>query len=252
MYFLPKVVVDDENEEPQEIDPKSPPEVVEAHDRELTDSEAELIADFKEGFKNQNNTEKSASFADSLAVLFANINLLDSAAFYLARAADLDPVPERFIKAGDGHYEAFSYAVELEEQAYWGAQAREFYQKALASDPDLLDVKAKMALTYLPQQPMQGVLLLREVIEKDEENELALYNLGLLSLQSNQFDKAIERFEALAKYHPDNLEGQFYLGVAYFQAEERDLAKVQFQKVKERDADPEVLETVEEYLKELK
>ncbi len=253
IYFLPKVVVENsETEDSTELSNSVPENIGFAHDRELTESEAQQIFDFKEDFKNQDNPEKSASFADSLAGIFANLKFLDSAAYYYAQAATYEPVLSRFIKAGNGHFEAFSYAVELEEQSYWGEKTREYYQKALAEDPNLHNVKTKMALTHLPVQPMQGVILLREVIENDPENDLALYNLGLLSLQSSQFDKAVQRFEKLVESHPDNLEGQFYLGVAYFESKALIKAKEQFLKVQTMDTDPEVQTTIEEYLKKLK
>lgn len=253
MYFLPKVVVEDEEDAP--TDPTQDlgnTELMEAHPSELSESEAKVIHDFKEGFKSQNNTEKSASFADSLAGLFASLKLLDSAAYYYERAADIDPGLDRWFKAGNGYFEAFTYAVELEKQRRLGELTREYYGKVLAEDPDQLEVKAKMAMTYLPQEPMQGVLMLREVIEKDPENALALYNLGLLSIQSRQFDKAVERFEKLVSTHPDHLEGQFYLGVAYFEAGNRNKALVQLEKVKSLDPDQQVQAAVDEYLKELK
>ena len=99
---------------------------------------------------------------------------------------------------------------------------------------------------------MQAVLQLREVVENDPTNQLGLYNLGLLSIQSQQFDKAVERFESLVNSHPDHLEGQFYLAVSYFENDQREEARAQFERVKAMEADPEVLTSVDEYLEKLK
>ena len=134
----------------------------------------------------------------------------------------------------------------------WEKKRVSIFDLALDQDPNLSDVKAKTALTYLPQQPMQAVLLLREVVEDDPENVLGLYNLGLLSLQSQQFDKAVARFESLTTAHPDHLEGQFYLAVSYFESGKEDQAREQFELVRTMEADPEVLTTVDEYLMKLK
>ena len=253
MFFLPRVVVEDE-EAPQSESGSvnATPEISQAHSRELTESERKQIEELKEGFKNQDNTEKSANFADSLAKKFAELNFLDSAAFYYGEAAQLNPSFERLMKAGNSHFEAFSYAVDLAQQDYWGKLTRSYFQKVLESDEELSDVKAKMALTYLPQQPMEAVMLLREVVDSDPNNGFALYNLGLLSLQSRQYDKAVERFQKLTMVEPDNLEGQFYLGVAYFESGATDLAREQFLKVKQLEPDPEVQANIEAYLKELK
>ena len=46
---------------------------------------------------------------------------------------------------------------------------------------------------------MQGIMMLREVLEEDPKNELALFNMGMLSIQSGQYDKAVERLVELGK-----------------------------------------------------
>jgi Flp pilus assembly protein TadD len=52
----------------------------------------------------------------------------------------------------------------------------------------------------------QGIFKLRDVLKKDPENVKALYHMGLLSIESGQFDKAIERFEKLILLRPENQE----------------------------------------------
>jgi len=253
LYMLPKVVVDnDQLENVEAISEPSSVQISELHDRQLSENEQAQITDLKEEFNADLVPEKSATFADSLAGLFADVNYLDSAAYYYGKAADIEPDMERWLKAGDSYFEAYSYAVEVREQQQLGENARKYFNLALKQNPDLFDAKAKVALTFLPGQPMQAVILLREVVDGDPENELGLYNLGLLSIQSQQFDKAVERFEKLVQNHPAHLEGQFYLGVSYFESGEKIKARDQFELIKAMDQDPEVLVTVDEYLEKLK
>lgn len=253
LYLLPKVVVDNEQQENADaIGDPSNPAITESHDRQLSETELTQIKELKEELKVNSIPEKSANFADSLAALFSSLNYLDSAAYYYGQAADMEPGLNRWLKAGENYFEAYSYAVEAQKQQYLGERTREYFNLALAQDPSLNDVKAKTALTFLPAQPMQAVLMLREVVENDPENQLGLYNLGLLSIQSQQFDKAVERFEKLTQSHPEHLEGQFYLAVSYFEAGEKNKAREQFKLVKTLDDEPEVLATVDEYLEKLK
>ncbi len=253
LYMLPKVVVDNQQQENEEaIGDSFNPQVSEQHQRQLSEGEQAQIDRLKDGFNTNFLPEKSAIFADSLAAIFASLNYLDSAAYYYGQAADIEPDVGRWLKAGDSYFEAYSYAVEVQKQHQLGEKARQYFNLALKQDQGLFDIKAKVALTFLPEQPMQAVILLKEVVESDPENRLGLYNLGLLSIQSQQFDKAIERFEKLTLSHPDHLEGQFYLGVSYFEAGEKIKARDQFELVKTMDQDPEVLATVDEYLEKLK
>jgi cytochrome c-type biogenesis protein CcmH/NrfG len=110
-----------------------------------------------------------------------------------------------------------------------------------------------MAMTYVAtSSPMQGIILLREVLESDPVNEQAMFNLGILSIQSRQYDKAIERLEKLVSIYPENLQAQFYLGVSYFESGEKQKAKKLFELVKVKDNDPALQATVNSYLEEIK
>ena len=62
---------------------------------------------------------------------------------------------------------------------------------------------------------MKGVSLLKEVVATDSNNVQAIFTLGMLSIQSSQFEKAQERFEKLIKLEPFNPEYYFYLGEVY-------------------------------------
>jgi Flp pilus assembly protein TadD len=99
---------------------------------------------------------------------------------------------------------------------------------------------------------MQGITMLREVLAADPKNELALFNMGMLSIQSGQFAKAAEWLEKLVAVNDKHLQGQLLLGVAYMNVGQKDKARQQFEKVKKMDSDPSVQATVDSYLDELK
>jgi Flp pilus assembly protein TadD len=99
---------------------------------------------------------------------------------------------------------------------------------------------------------MQGITMLREVLAADPKNQLALYNMGMLSIQSGQFAKAVEWLEKLAAVNEKHLQGQLLLGVAYMNIGQKEKARQQFQKVKQMDADPSVQAAADSYLEELK
>jgi cytochrome c-type biogenesis protein CcmH/NrfG len=102
------------------------------------------------------------------------------------------------------------------------------------------------------KSPMQGISLLREVLTEDPKNETALFNLGMLSIQSGQYDKAVEYMERLVAVNPGHVQGQLLLGVAWMNKGNREQARQQFEKVKQLDNDPAVQATVDSYLKDLK
>jgi outer membrane protein len=258
IFNLPKSVVKSNKsaistEEDSHEDDHSQEEMKTSHGLVVPDNVEEKIINYRQLIKNSINKEKSAIFADSLAALFYQYNKFDSAAKYLEIVVNTTNSNEAFEKAGNAYYKAFTYAVNNDKAAQFGEKARFFFNKILEKNPENLEVKTNMAMTYVSSStPMKGIVMLREVLEKDPDHQDALFNMGILSMQSNQYQKAMERFERVVKINPDNLQAQFFLGVSYFEIGNNDKAFAQFELVKSKEKDPSILNTVESYLKDLK
>jgi cytochrome c-type biogenesis protein CcmH/NrfG len=61
---------------------------------------------------------------------------------------------------------------------------------------------------------MRGITLLKKVTEKDPANFEAQFNLGLFSMQSGQYDKAVGRFRTAIQLRGDLPELRLYLSDA--------------------------------------
>lgn len=257
LFYLPKIVVDNENEglsqKPENSDTARPPTVdslkssLEAHKGIISTEVQQQIDRLRNSYLTSENQENSVIFADSLAVLFSQLNKLDSAAKYVELSTENNEL------IGNAYYDAFTFAVDAEKARQLGAKAREYYQKVLDDNPSKQNVKTKIAMTYVSSEnPMQGIMMLREVIETDPDNEEALFNLGILSIQSGQYDKAIERFESLIIKYPENTQAEFYLALSYFNNGQSASARSLFEKIKNKSNDEQLLAAVESYLNELK
>jgi len=99
--------------------------------------------------------------------------------------------------------------------------------------------------------PMQGITLLREVLDEDPQNEMAIYNLGMLAITSGQLDKAVERFETLLALDPKNPEAHFYVGYCLFELGRKEESKSYFQKVIELGIDGDFVNASRDYLKRI-
>jgi tetratricopeptide (TPR) repeat protein len=250
LFQLPKVVV--ENESTVASDSVSATTDVQSHIKAPKEVTA-AIKRLRVLFLTSTEKEKNAIFADSLAALYRISNRFDSAGWFAEEAAKFFNNTESWTKTGDDYYQAYTLALDQSKQKVMAGKAQEFYGKVLDKQPDNLEVKTKMAMTYLTSSsPMQGITLLREVLEKDPANELALFNMGMLSIQSGQYDKAVERLERLIKVNPAHIQGRLLLGLALMNSGDNTRAREQFEKVKQMDKDPAVQATVDSYLKDLK
>jgi tetratricopeptide (TPR) repeat protein len=201
---------------------------------------------------NSSEGNKKAQIADSLGSIYESYGRYDSAAGYYEYLAINDPGIEYFEKVGNAYYESFSFAMDREKAGQLGEKARSYFNKVLEKQPGRFDLRNKIAMTFVSSaNPMQGIMMLRQILEEDPDNELANFNLGMLSIQSGQYKRAKEYFQKLIDVNPRNLKGQFYLGLSHYELGEKEEARKQFELVKSMDDDPAVIATVEGYLKEL-
>ncbi len=249
LFLLPKVVVENESQMGNVDADSTAPDPHTTAPAALKESINSLNAQYLEVSGN----EKSAIFADSLASLYREAGQFDSAAWFAEKAASFFKNKQSLLKAGNSYYEAYTFALDPKKQGEMADKSRYFFGKVLEAEPGNLDVKTKVAMTYLSSQnPMQGILMLREVLEADPKNEQALFNMGMLSIQSSQYDRAIDRLKELVTYYPEHVQGHLLLGVAYMNTKDKARAREQFELVKKLDRDPAVQSAADSYLKDLK
>jgi len=90
---------------------------------------------------------------------------------------------------------------------------------------------------------------LRGVLEEHPNNTTALYGMGVMSMQSGQYDKAVGRFEKLITIDSSNILAKYYLAESYYKSGREKDATIWFQKLKIESTDPAIIESVEKYLK---
>ena len=257
LYSLPRVVINTKDQDKNEVSGQTAETAVES-DAEAevpgdTHSNASLTAEQEaeiaplRGQYQKATADAKLKAAVQLSDVFGKYQKFDSAAYYAGQAATLRPDLENYLRAGDRYYQAYGFAAEEKKASGLGEKTRSYYKKALEQNPGLLAAKANMAMTYVnTPSPMQGIMLLREVLDADPTNELALFNLGILSMRSNQYTKAVGRFEQILASHPENTKAQFYLGVCLVELGRTDEAKKVLADVKKKEKDPVIQQAIGE------
>ena len=66
-----------------------------------------------------------------------------------------------------------------------------------------------------PQSQMKGILQMRSLSEKYPENADLQWNMGLFSIQSGQYEKAVARFEKVINIDAQRLDAYMQLATSY-------------------------------------
>lgn len=128
----------------------------------------------------------------------------------------------------------FSICLQMsqEEQVrnYCLGRAVKAFENAISINPANLTHRVNLALTYTEMppkdEPMKGILMLREMNQQEPNNVLVLNSLSRLAIKTNQWDRAKERLEQAIAIEPQNVNTICMLAQVYEQLGEAEQAKV--------------------------
>lgn len=150
---------------------------------------------------------------------------------YTALAAKLENSKKSLTFAANLFFEDLQTVQEAPLRSWEADQAKDLYNKVLTLDPADDSAKVSLGSCYIfggsgsPQETMQGILKIREVAQRDTANTYAQYMLGLAGIVSGQTDKAIDRFQAVLRHDPDNLDVQMRLADLYEEKGDRESSR---------------------------
>jgi len=179
---------------------------------------------YQELYKN-NIIKSNIKFADSLSVLFKKYHNPDNMLKYLKIIINYLPSYRGYIVFGNNFYNKFSFKINNKSKKI-GIKIREYYNKVLLKYKNNVDIKAKMSITYInTKNPMKGIVSLKKILKYNSLHKIALINIGLLSMKSGQYEKAIKRFKKLKKEYPFDMKSRIYLALSYIAINKNILAK---------------------------
>lgn len=115
------------------------------------------------------------------------------------------------------------------------------------------DSKIEKAISLVSgNNPMEGIMLLREVLAEDSMNTKANFQLGLFSIQSSQYDKAVSRFLKVIEMDSSQQKAKFYLGLSYYSLGNKKDALRNFESYLVSPDDNNLKDEARKYINELK
>lgn len=148
-------------------------------------------------------------------------------AWYTAEAARLENSEKSLTFAARLFLEGLKNEENPQLKQWEAVQAKDLFERSLKINPANDSSKVNLGAVYLYgglASPMEGISLIREVVERDSANIHAQITLGEASMVSGQLDKAIERFKTVNRLQPDNLEAIFRVAELYEQMHNKEAA----------------------------
>jgi tetratricopeptide (TPR) repeat protein len=139
----------------------------------------------------------------------------------------------------------------------WKAlQAKDLFERSLRindkNDSAIVGLGACYIFGNIADNPMEGILKVRQVVEKDSTNVFAQMVLGHGSLISGQYDRAIDRFGKVLALNPKNLEAILMMAEVYERKEDKANAIKWYSNALPLAANPNMKTALEKRIEELK
>ena len=176
------------------------------------------IALIKSALLKEATEAEKAGHSIQLAKVFEKVKKYDSAGFWYESAMRYNPSMHLEFEAGSSYFEGLPFIASPSKLEAGAAKVRKLLEAVPKTDKRYAAAQARSALTWVNSpQPMKGILRLRELAEANPENAFIAWQLGLLSYQSGQYEKAIDRFRKVLSLEKGNVNAWFYLSSSLLQ-----------------------------------
>ena len=220
------------------------------------------INDLEEQLKNATDPAAKLNLQKQLAKHWDDVNQPAPAAFYYQEVAKQDNKFEDWLAAGNHFNDAYKLTQDTLEQPAFVVNAIACLKNAAGQQPASLEAKTALGIAYVNQtalgmtdpnggSPMQGIMLLLDVVKQDPNNRNANLSLGMFAMKSGQYQKAVQRFKTILA-QKEEVEPYFYLAESYKQLGMKKEAIEAYQKCREMMPDQAFDQRIDEYIKELK
>lgn len=185
-----------------------------------------------------------------------SVGIFEPYAWYTAEAARLENSEKSLTFAARLFLENLQ-TDEAPERRQWKAfQAKDLFERSLKLNPENDSLQVGLGACYLfgniSAAPMEGIMKIRQVVEKDSTNMYAQMMLVKGSLLSGQYDKAITRLETVIRIKPGNIEALLLMADIYERMGEKAKAVSYYQQCLPLSKEPELKSAIEKRIAELK
>ena len=231
--------------------------VLEASRSQLTADQRSRLAQLENSVVRGNVREQKVEIYKQIAAFYRDsVHLLLPFAYYTGEAAKLENSEKSLTFAARFFLENARKQDDEGLKKWMANESKELFEKALVLNPGNDSLKVGLGSCYIfgniADNPMQGIMMIREVAERDPSNMYAQYMLGVGGMMSGQLDRAIDRLSLVASKQPENVEVKLMLAEAYEKKGDKKNAVKWYESVRSYIGNPEILKELDKRIQTLK
>lgn len=261
VYFFGRTIPPRKNESPREAVTTGSPvtfkTILAESKQELTPSQQAYINQLEVAVVRGDVKTQQIRVLNQIAAFWRDTaKLLMPYTHYLGEVAKLENSEKSLTFAAHYFLNGLRAQNDPDKKTWMATEAKELFERALDINPKNDSARVGLGSCYLfgnlEATPMTGIRMIREVTERDTTNMYAQFMLGLASIESGQFDKAIERLSKVVRREPNNLEAVLTLAESYERKGDKENAVKWYEASKKFFRESSVLDEINERIKVLK
>ena len=175
--------------------------------------------------------------------------------YYLSEKAKLENSEKNLNFAAHSMLEELRGISNPDLKTWMAEQSNDLFTRSLKLNPNNDSTIVGLGSTFffgISGAPMEGILKIRTIADKDPNNIFAQFMLGYGGLVSGQTEKAAERFKKVIELDPSNTEAVFLLAELYEKAGNKKEAITWYERGMKDVKNPELLSALKEKIGTLK
>lgn len=197
----------------------APVDVLAAEKEKLSSAQTTQLTALESRLNAQSITERISAYHNLSHYWKDSLRNLPVAAYYLGEKAKLENSEKNLNFAANSLLNYLMVEHDPSKQRWLAKNTKELFERSLkinpANDSTIIGLGATYMFGNISDNPMEGIMKVRQVAERDSANTYAQMMLGLGGMKSGQFDNAVKRFEKVLQKEPDNLLAIFSIAESY-------------------------------------
>lgn len=193
--------------------------VIQKAKQELSPAERSRILGLEQQLESTLEDTSRVALYKELSGEWYKLQRFSAAGYYAQQVAEAEATEDSWSIAGTTYSICAQRASEERVKAFCANRAVQAFENAISLNPGNVANQVNLALTYTnnppPDNPMKGVLMLRELNQEEPSNVLILNALGRLSIRTGQFENAVTRLSTALEADPQNATTICLLAQAY-------------------------------------
>lgn len=222
----------------------------------LPPSQSKFLEKLEKGLHTDNAVDAQLAAYHKLAHFWKDsVQLFEPYAWYEAESARLENSEKSLTFAARLFLENLQADQNGSRRQWKALQAKELYERSLKINPDNDSSKIGIGACFLfgniSSNPLEGISMIKDVIQRDSTNVYAQITLVKGSLISGQYQKGIERLLTILKQEPSHIEAVLMLADLYERTGEKKKAVVWYGKSLKLISSPEIQKAIQDRIEEL-